>query len=106
MIENVVRNIGGVGIFGIISICLFFTFFSGMLLWAFSLKKRYLKEMGELPLEEEGAGPGRAWCRQRAVPPDCELGALGTARPTWSAIDFRARQTELKATQHTYERPQ
>ena len=51
MIENVVRTIGGVGAFGIISICIFFAFFTGMLLWAGFLKPTYLKSMSGLPLE-------------------------------------------------------
>ena len=55
MIENVLRGIGGVGVFGIISVCLFFIFFTGMLLWAFRLKKSYLEPMGGLPLEGEAA---------------------------------------------------
>lgn len=55
MIENVVHHIGGVGMFGIISICLFFAFFSGLLLWAALLKKPYLNSMRELPLEDETA---------------------------------------------------
>lgn len=53
MIENVMRDLGGVGIFGVISVCLFFAFFAGMLLWVFCLKKPYLNSMRELPLEGE-----------------------------------------------------
>ena len=50
MIENVVRTIGGVSAFGVISICIFFAFFTGMLLWAGFLKPTYLKNMSGLPL--------------------------------------------------------
>jgi len=53
MIENVLHKIGGVGIFGIISICLFFAFFTGMLIWAAFLRRPYLHSMRELPLEGE-----------------------------------------------------
>ena len=53
MIENVLHKIGGVGIFGIISICLFFAFFTGMLIWAAYLRRPYLQSMRELPLEGE-----------------------------------------------------
>jgi hypothetical protein len=56
MIENVLHGIGGVGIFGVISICLFFAFFSGMLLWAAFLKRPYLHSMEDLPLEKESPG--------------------------------------------------
>jgi len=53
MIENVMNKMGGVGVFGLISICLFFAFFIGMLVWTFCLKKPYLKSMRNLPLEDE-----------------------------------------------------
>jgi cbb3-type cytochrome oxidase subunit 3 len=35
----------------VISIALFFTFFIGMLFWAFRLKKGYLNSMSALPLD-------------------------------------------------------
>jgi hypothetical protein len=57
MIENVLHDLGGVGIFGIVSICLFFTFFSGMLLWAARLKKPYLNSMRNLPLDGGESAP-------------------------------------------------
>jgi hypothetical protein len=53
MIQNVLQSVGGVGWFGILSICLFFAFFTGMLLWAARLKKSYLNSMRSLPLEGE-----------------------------------------------------
>ena len=49
----------GTGVFGIISICLFFAFFIGLLIWTIRLKKPYLKSMCELPLDDEPApAPG------------------------------------------------
>jgi hypothetical protein len=51
MEQKVLTGISGVGIYGIISICIFFAFFTGTLLWAFSLKKNYLKHMQDLPLD-------------------------------------------------------
>jgi hypothetical protein len=59
MIENVLRNLGGIGLFGITSVCLFFAFFTGMLLWAFRLKGGYLKTMQSLPLDGDSDEPGR-----------------------------------------------
>jgi hypothetical protein len=53
MIQNVLSNIGGVGIYGVISVSLFFVVFTGMLIWAFGLKKPFLNSMGRLPLEDE-----------------------------------------------------
>jgi len=59
MIENVLRNLGGIGLFGITSVCLFFAFFTTMLLWAFRLKGGYLKTMQSLPLDGDSDEPGR-----------------------------------------------
>lgn len=53
MIKNVVETIGGVGNYGVIAICLFFLSFSGALVWAFLMKKPFLKNMSRLPLEED-----------------------------------------------------
>jgi len=55
MIEHVLTRIGGVGIYGIISICLFFGVFVGVIVWTLCLKKPYLKAMRELPLEDPSA---------------------------------------------------
>jgi hypothetical protein len=55
MIENVMNKMGGVGMYGIISICLFFSVFVGVLWWTIRLKQPYLDAMRELPLE--GAAP-------------------------------------------------
>jgi hypothetical protein len=52
MIENVLRDLGGIAVFGIISVCLFFSFFSAMLIWASCLKKAHLNSMGMLPLDD------------------------------------------------------
>jgi hypothetical protein len=56
MIQNVLKNIGGVGIYGVISICLFFLVFAGALIWALLLKRPFLNSMSSLPLQEESAG--------------------------------------------------
>ena len=57
MIQNVLNGIGGVSVYGVISIGLFFAFFLGMLIWAIRLKKSYLKSMGQLPLDHEPDSP-------------------------------------------------
>ena len=51
MIKNILCSIDGIGIYGVISICIFFSFFTGMLLWAFVLKKNDLNRMAEIPLD-------------------------------------------------------
>ncbi len=53
MIQNVLRAIGGVEVYGIISICLFFAVFTGTLIFAFAKNKSFLKTMSALPLEDE-----------------------------------------------------
>jgi len=57
VIKNVVEHIGGVGLYGIISVSLFFAFFIGMLIWALRLKKSYLNSMRELPLDGGEVAP-------------------------------------------------
>jgi hypothetical protein len=67
MIENVMHNIGGVGFFGIASVCLFFAFFAGMLLWTSRLKKAYLKSMEGLPLDGESLSHSQTVASARNV---------------------------------------
>jgi len=55
MIQNVLREMGGIGIYGVISVCLFVVVFGVALLWALRLKKPFLKSMGALPLQHENA---------------------------------------------------
>ena len=52
MEEKIICSINGVGIYGVVSICIFFAFFTGMLLWAFTQKRNYLDKMGNLPIEQ------------------------------------------------------
>ncbi|MFO1501336.1 MAG: hypothetical protein U1G07_23600 [Verrucomicrobiota bacterium] len=54
MIQNVLRAIGGVGVYDTISICLFVLVFLGALVWAVRLKKPFVHEMSSLPLREDG----------------------------------------------------
>ena len=55
MIEHVMSRIGGVGVYGVISICLFVAVFIGVLVWTLCLKHTYLNAMRELPLEDSPA---------------------------------------------------
>jgi hypothetical protein len=55
MFQNVLKDIGGIGIFDVISICLFVVVFTGALVFAACLKKPFLKEMSTLPLQNEDA---------------------------------------------------
>ena len=51
MFQNILHRMEGISGYGLFSICLFFLFFTGMLLWAVWLKHDYLKSMSELPLD-------------------------------------------------------
>lgn len=52
MIKNVLTDIGGVELYGIVSVLLFFLVFSGALLFALLKKKDFLNYMGALPLSD------------------------------------------------------
>jgi len=53
MIKNVLSEMGGVGLYGVISICLFFTVFLGAILWTFIQRKSLMDAMGALPLADD-----------------------------------------------------
>ncbi len=53
MIRNVLSNTNGVGLYGLIAILLFFTTFTGVLIWAFTRKRSLMQELGALPLSDE-----------------------------------------------------
>jgi hypothetical protein len=59
MIQNVLRDIGGIGLYGVISVCLFFTVFSAALIRACLLKRPFLKSMSALPLDDGQPGPAK-----------------------------------------------
>jgi hypothetical protein len=56
MIQNVLRDIGGIGLYGVISVCLFFLVFTIALVRACLLKKPFVQSMSVLPLDD-GARP-------------------------------------------------
>ncbi len=57
MIKNVLSDIGGVGIYGVISICLFVAVFTGAFIWSMLLKKSELESRSMLPLEDGSIAP-------------------------------------------------
>jgi cbb3-type cytochrome oxidase subunit 3 len=46
-----IEKIGGIDIFGIISLVMFFLFFLGMLTWVFITKKKTFNEISRIPLD-------------------------------------------------------
>jgi len=53
MLHNIIRYLGGVQDFGIVSLCLFCTVFLGVLFWAFLQKKNHLDYMSRVALDPE-----------------------------------------------------
>ncbi|MFA6546063.1 MAG: hypothetical protein WCS99_16715 [Limisphaerales bacterium] len=52
MIKNALTDIGGIGIYGVISICLFFAVFTGALFLTLRMKKSFADKMSSLPLDD------------------------------------------------------
>jgi hypothetical protein len=52
MIQNVIREMGGIATYGIISVCLFFAVFTGAMLWALAQRKSLCDKMSGLPLDD------------------------------------------------------
>lgn len=46
-----IEKIGGIDIFGIVSLIMFFLFFLGMLIWVFKTKKKTFNEISRIPLD-------------------------------------------------------
>jgi cbb3-type cytochrome oxidase subunit 3 len=53
MFKEVLQSIEGIEFYTIISMIIFILFFIGMTFWLFKVDKKYIKQMSELPLEEE-----------------------------------------------------
>ena len=60
MIQNVLEEIGGIGIYGVISICLFFAVFTGVLMMSMRMNKSVVRKMGALPLDDGRVVPERS----------------------------------------------
>ena len=56
MIKDVLGEIGGIGIYGVISVSLFFLIFTGALVWACVQRKPFLSKMSRLPFEDGDIG--------------------------------------------------
>lgn len=52
MIQNVLKEVGGIGLYGVISICLFFLVFSVAFVRACLLKRPFVQAMSALPLND------------------------------------------------------
>lgn len=52
-IKGNLENIDGVQIYPIISLLIFFIFFAALFWWVFSAKKDYIKEVSNIPLDNQ-----------------------------------------------------
>lgn len=57
MIRNVLSHVGGVGLYGVISVVLFFTVFVVAVVWALLQRRSLLNEMAALPLHDDAPKP-------------------------------------------------
>lgn len=55
MIKNVLSSMGGIEVYGIISVCLFFIVFSVAVGFALKVKRPLARRMGALPLDDAPA---------------------------------------------------
>ena len=53
MFKNILTDIGGIGIYGIISLVLFFSVFVGMLWFVTSMRRNHSEHMSQLPLDQD-----------------------------------------------------
>ncbi|HMQ43987.1 CcoQ/FixQ family Cbb3-type cytochrome c oxidase assembly chaperone [Mariniflexile maritimum] len=52
-VKGYMDSIDGIEIFPIISLLIFFTFFVGLFYWVFTAKKEYIKDVSNLPLDNQ-----------------------------------------------------
>lgn len=48
---NYLSGITGIGIFPLVSLCIFFFFFTVLLIYVFRADKQHIKHLGEIPLQ-------------------------------------------------------
>ena len=59
MIQNVLRTLGGIANYGVLSLLLFCVIFSGVILYACMQRKAHLDRMARIPLESETPADGK-----------------------------------------------
>ena len=52
MFKDVLQSINGVEFYTIVAMMIFILFFIGITIWLFKVDKKYIKDMSELPLED------------------------------------------------------
>jgi hypothetical protein len=69
MIQNVLTHIGGIGGYGVVSLCLFIALFLGVVIWMLRLKQSYLDSMRTLPLEDDAVADPEVRFTSKPGPP-------------------------------------
>jgi cbb3-type cytochrome oxidase subunit 3 len=59
MIQNILRHLGGIEHYGVLSLCLFSVIFVGVLVWAFLQKKSHLDYMSRVALDTDPEDLGK-----------------------------------------------
>jgi hypothetical protein len=59
MIKNVLQEVGGIGVYALISLLLFFAVFTGALIFTFIQRASLCRKMESLPLEDERSSETR-----------------------------------------------
>ncbi|MFN0066957.1 MAG: hypothetical protein ACKVYV_04900 [Limisphaerales bacterium] len=57
MIKDVLRDIGGIGLYGAVSVCLFFLVFTAAVVRTLAMRRQAADEAGRLPLADETSLP-------------------------------------------------
>ncbi|WP_062061554.1 cbb3-type cytochrome c oxidase subunit 3 [Aquimarina longa] len=52
-IKGHMESIDGIQVYPIISLLIFFIFFAGLFWWVFTAKKEHIKEVSQIPLDNE-----------------------------------------------------
>lgn len=52
MYKNVLQSIDNIALWPVISFVIFFAFFIGLLLWVFTVDKRFIQHMKSMPIDE------------------------------------------------------
>ena len=52
MIRNVLTHTGGIAVYGIVSVCLFFAVFLAAVAWTLVQQASHVRHMGALPLDD------------------------------------------------------
>ena len=55
MHKEVLRSIAGIEIYPLISFCIFFLFFLGLIVYVFVANRQHLRDMSEMPLQPDAA---------------------------------------------------